>query len=73
MRVLSDVRQRRLHTRLCPGGVVTLQRAVLCRVCGHSWWTVLFDDELKIQAMLESQRQLTLPGVEAGAVELVKL
>ena len=72
VRVLCDVRHRRLFTRRCPKGTMTLQRAVLCRDCGHSWWTVMFDSELKLRAILDGQRQLSLPGVVAEAM-LVKL
>lgn len=65
--VLTDTRKRRLYSKRCPLGRLTFQRAVLCRDCGHSWWTTRFDSTLKLQAMLDREKQLRLPG--AGPVE----
>lgn len=60
--LLADVRRRRLYTAGRRGGRVTLQRAVHCRDCGHSWWTTHFDGELKLEALLDKEKQLRLPG-----------
>lgn len=61
--VMSDVRVRKLRNTRRPGPTVTFQRAVLCRDCGHSWWTTFFDSTLKMQELLAKQKQQTLPGV----------
>lgn len=49
---------------------VIIQRSVLCRDCGHSWWTRFYDQELKVQLLLDQQRQLVLPEIGSEITHL---
>ena len=59
VRLLAATRTRRVG----PKGQrrVVYQRAAACGDCGHSWWTVRCDTDLKIAALIDRQRQLPLP------------
>lgn len=68
---LAETRVRKLYNGRWPGGRVTFQRRAHCRDCDHLWWTTFFDHQLKLDELLERQRQLRLPGT--GPAEPVKL
>jgi hypothetical protein len=40
------------------------------RIDGHSWWTRFYDAELKVEFMLDRQRQLVLPDMGSEIVNL---
>ena len=58
----NGTRKRTVQDRKNGPKRVVVLRSVVCRDCGHSWWTRFYDRELKVTLLLDQQRQLPLPG-----------